>query len=157
MKISTKGRYALRMMIEFGLNPTSTTKINQVAKKQHISEKYLEQIASTLVKGKFITSVRGAQGGYMLAKAPKEYTVGDILRLTEGCLESNSEPCWQNNACVSKRVFKSIEDAINNVVDNITLADLIEEERRILEFHLKEASTKNKTIQETTVNSGDSQ
>ena len=97
MKISTKGRYALRMMIEFGLNPTSTTKINQVAKKQHISEKYLEQIASTLVKGKFITSVRGAQGGYMLAKAPKEYTVGDILRLTEGslapvyCLESNSE------------------------------------------------------------------
>lgn len=163
MKISTKGRYALRMMIEFGLNPTSTTKINQVAKKQHISEKYLEQIASTLVKGKFITSVRGAQGGYMLAKAPKEYTVGDILRLTEGslapvyCLESNSEPCWQNNACVSKRVFKSIEDAINNVVDNITLADLIEEERRILEFHLKEASTQNKTIQETTVNSGDSQ
>ena len=157
MKISTKGRYALRMMIEFGLNPTSTTKINQVAKKQHISEKYLEQIASTLVKGKFITSVRGAQGGYMLAKAPKEYTVGDILRLTEGSLASNSEPCWQNNACVSKRVFKSIEDAINNVVDNITLADLIEEERRILEFHLKEASTKNKTIQETTVNSGDSQ
>lgn len=73
------------------------------------------------------------------------------------CLESNSEPCWQNNACVSKRVFKSIEDAINNVVDNITLADLIEEERRILEFHLKEASTQDKTIQETTVNSGDSQ
>jgi len=114
------------MMIEFGLNSTNTTKINQVAKNQQISEKYLEQIASTLIKGKFIKSIRGAQGGYILAKDPKEYTVGDILRLTEGslapvyCLESNSEPCWQNNACVSKKVFKSIEDE-----QSLKLAELI--------------------------------
>ena len=152
MKISTKGRYALRMMIEFGLNSTNTTKINQVAKNQQISEKYLEQIASTLIKGKFIKSIRGAQGGYILVKDPKEYTVGDILRLTEGslapvyCLESNSEPCWQNNACVSKKVFKSIEDAINNVVDNITLYDLIEEEKLIRSTNLKDSNPNNLDI-----------
>lgn len=86
MKISTKGRYALRMMLEFAMSPDHTTKINQVAKHQGISEKYLEQIVSILVKANYVKSVRGAQGGYLLTRPASEYIVGDILRLTEGSL-----------------------------------------------------------------------
>lgn len=134
MKISTKGRYALRMMIEFAMNPERATKINQVAKNQQISEKYLEQIVSGLVKSGLVKSIRGAQGGYILSREPGEYSVGDILRATEGnlvpiyCLDSNTEPCWREGSCVTKNVFKQIADAVNQVVDNITLEDLLREE-----------------------------
>ena len=78
MRVSTKGRYALRMMIEFGLNPDQCTKISQVAARQGISDKYLEQIVSLLHKAGYVRSIRGAQGGYQLARHPSEYTVGDI-------------------------------------------------------------------------------
>ena len=83
MKISTKGRYALRMMIEFGLNPDQCTKISQVAQRQGISDKYLEQIVTLLHRAGYVRSIRGAQGGYMLTKKPEEYTVGMILRQRE--------------------------------------------------------------------------
>ena len=81
MRVSTKGRYALRMMIEFGLNPDQCTKISQVAARQGISDKYLEQIVSLLHKAGYVRSIRGAQGGYMLTRKPEEYTVGMLLRL----------------------------------------------------------------------------
>ena len=84
MRVSTKGRYALRMMIEFGLNPDQCTKISQVAARQGISDKYLEQIVSLLHKAGYVRSIRGAQGGYMLTRKPEEYTVGMILRAAEG-------------------------------------------------------------------------
>ena len=134
MKISTKGRYALRMMVEFALHDGSPCKINQVSKSQRISEKYLEQIVSKLHKANYVKSIRGACGGYILSKDPKEYSVGDILRATEGslapsnCLDGDSEKCYRHNACVTQRVFRKIEAAVNQVVDNISLADLVKDE-----------------------------
>ena len=135
MKISTKGRYALRMMLEFAFHPDEYTKINQVSERQQISEKYLEQIVTALTKAGYVKSVRGAQGGYRLAKSPSEYTVGMILRLTEGslapvaCLEDEINQCGRSACCVTKNVWKKIGDAIDNVVDNITLQDLLEDYR----------------------------
>lgn len=84
MKISTKGRYALRMMIEFGMNPDTCTKISQVAANQGISDKYLEQIVTLLHRAGYVRSIRGAQGGYMLTMPPENYTVGMILRADRG-------------------------------------------------------------------------
>jgi len=137
MRISTRGRYALRMMVEFAMNPNTTTKINQVAKNQCISEKYLEQIVSIFTKANYVRSIRGAQGGYLLTKNPSEYSVGDILRLTEGslapvaCLDDDEQYCEREEICVTKFVFKKIEDAVNSVVDNITLEDLLNEDQKL--------------------------
>ena len=133
MKISTKGRHALRLMIDLGENNTGTPiSLRDVAKRQGISEKYLEQIISILNKAGYVRSVRGAQGGYLLRREPKEYTVGDILRLTEGslapvtCVEDEDMPCERQDNCVTVIVWKKINEAINNVVDNITLQDLVD-------------------------------
>jgi len=132
MRVSTKGRYALRMMIEFGLNPDQCTKISQVAARQGISDKYLEQIIGRLSKAGLVQSARGAQGGYKLTKAPSECTVGEILRVLEGDLApvacaASVHPalCPRLDDCVTTEVWRRIGEAINNVVDNITLADLL--------------------------------
>ncbi|MCI6887265.1 MAG: Rrf2 family transcriptional regulator [Lachnospiraceae bacterium] len=136
MKISTKGRYALRMMIEFGLNPNQCTKISQVAARQGISEKYLEQIVTVLLRAGYVRSIRGAQDGYMLTRPAEEYTVGMILRQAEGslspvsCLDDEVNQCDRAGQCVSLTVWKQIKDAIDQVVDHVTLADLIEEQRQ---------------------------
>lgn len=135
MKISTKGRYALRMMIEFGMNPDHCTKISQVAARQGISDKYLEQIVSVLHKAGYVRSTRGAQGGYMLTKKPEEYTVGMILRLAEGslspvsCLDDEVNLCEKAGQCSTLTVWQQIKDAVDQVVDNVTLADLIAEQK----------------------------
>lgn len=135
MKISTKGRYAMRMMLEFAMNPNECTKISQVAKRQEISDKYLEQIVTILTRAGYVKSMRGAQGGYKLAKDPSEYTVGMILRLTEGslapvsCLEDDVNQCSRADTCATLMVWKQLNDAISNVVDHITLADLVEKQR----------------------------
>lgn len=142
MKISTKGRYALRMMIEFGLNPDACTKISQVAARQGISDKYLEQIVTLLHRAGYVRSVRGAQGGYILTKKPEEYTVGMILRQTEGslspvsCLEGDTVNCERADRCASLTVWKQLKDAIDQVVDSVTLADLIEEQKKKPEANL---------------------
>jgi len=136
MKISTKGRYALRMMLEFALHPDECTKISQVARRQDISDKYLEQIVTILTRAGYVKSMRGAQGGYKLAKDPSEYTVGMILRLTEGslapvsCLEDDKNPCKRAETCATLMVWKQLDSAINQIVDSITLADLVEEQQR---------------------------
>lgn len=133
MKISTKGRYALRMMLEFALHPDECTKINQVAKRQEISDKYLEQIVTILSHAGYVKSMRGAHGGYMLTKDPSEYTVGMILRLTEGslapvaCIE-NEGSCSRSDICVTLDVWRQLSDAISQVVDHVTLADLVKEQ-----------------------------
>lgn len=131
MKISTKGRYALRLMIDLALNDgAKPVSLKDVANRQEISDKYLEQIISVLNKAGYVRSIRGAQGGYLLKKEPKEYTVGMILRLTEGslapvaCIEDNQIVCERQDACVTSVVWKKINDAVNDVVDNITLQDL---------------------------------
>lgn len=137
MKISTKGRYALRMMLEFARHPGECTKINQVAERQDISDKYLEQIVTILSRAGYVKSIRGAQGGYFLTKDPSEYTVGMILRLTEGnlapvaCMEDDENHCRRSGCCATLMVWNKLGDAINQVVDNITLADLVEEQVRL--------------------------
>lgn len=138
MKISTRGRYAVRVMLDLAANNTGECiKVKSIAERQDLSEKYLEQIISVLNKAGFVRSVRGANGGYRLAREPKAYTVGDILRLTEGslapvaCLDSPDGvvECERCDTCDTLSVWKDLRDAINNVVDNVTLADLLEKQQ----------------------------
>lgn len=132
MRISTKGRYALRLMLDLATNQTGEPiRLKDVARRQDISEKYLEQIISILNKAGFVRSIRGPQGGYMLQRAPKEYTVGMILRLTEGTLSpvecvGTDMNCDREEGCVTKILWKKLDDAINGVVDHVTLEDLLE-------------------------------
>ena len=136
MKISTKGRYALRLMLDLAQhrNEQEYVSIKKIAQRQDISEKYLEQIVALLARAGFVTSVRGAQGGYRLVLEPKDYTVGIILRQIEGnlssvkCLEESPNKCGRCNNCVTIEVWKQINDAVNNVIDNITLQDLLEKQ-----------------------------
>lgn len=135
MRISTKGRYALRMMLDLAIHNTGEpVRIKDIAKRQEISDKYLEQIISVLNKAGFVRSMRGPQGGYRLAKAPEEYTVGMILRLTEGslapvgCVEDEMIECERQQECATLYVWKQLHEAINGVVDHITLADLVEKQ-----------------------------
>ena len=125
MKISTRGRYALRLMLDIAVNSaTRPVSIKDIAKRQDISDKYLEQIISILNSAHFVRSVRGAQGGYTLTRRPDEYTVGMILRLTEGSLSPVA--CTKMETCATKELWRRLNDAINGVVDHITLADLVE-------------------------------
>ena len=135
MTISTKGRYALRIMMDLGAHIGETVKLKDIAARQEISEKYMEQIIAVLNKSGYVRSTRGAQGGYQLVKQPQEYTVGMILRLTEGslapveCLAENAFPCERNGRCATVEVYKRIYNAVNDVIDNITVQDLLEIEK----------------------------
>lgn len=137
MKISTKGRYAVRVMLDLALNNTGECiKVKDIASRQGISEKYLEQIIAVLNRAGYVNSVRGAQGGYRIAKDPSEYTVGMILRLTEGsmapvaCLDEGTPDCDRCDTCETLEVWKELYAAINNVIDNVTIADLVEKSRQ---------------------------
>lgn len=132
MKISTKGRYAVRIMLDLAMHNTGESiRAKDIAVRQEISEKYLEQIIAVLNRAGYVKSVRGAQGGYRLAKEPGEYTVGMILRLTEGdmapvaCLEHGAPECGRRAVCETLEVWKELYEAVNNVIDNVTIADLI--------------------------------
>ncbi len=121
------------MMLDLASNNNGTPmSLKDIAKRQNISEKYLEQIISILNKAGYVTSVRGAQGGYTLRRDPAEYTVGMILRLTEGslapvaCVEDEEVACERVNSCATVMVWKKLNDAINDVVDNITVQDLVD-------------------------------
>ena len=137
MKISTKGRYAVRVMLDLALNNTGECiKVKDIAARQGISEKYLEQIIAVLNKAGYVKSVRGAPGGYRIAKKPEDYTVGMILRLTEGsmapvsCLEEGAPECERCDTCETLEVWKDLYAAINGVIDNVTIADLVERRKR---------------------------
>lgn len=137
MKISTKGRYAVRVMLDLALNDGGECiKVKEIAGRQGISEKYLEQIIAVLNRAGYVKSVRGAQGGYRLAKDPGEYTVGMVLRLTEGslapvaCLEENYGVCERCDTCETLHVWKDVYEAVNNVVDNVTIGDLAARHRQ---------------------------
>ena len=140
MKISTKGRYAVRVMLDLALHNTGECiKVKEIASRQGISEKYLEQIIAVLNKAGYVKSVRGAQGGYRIARDPGEYTVGMILRLTEGslapvaCLEEDYGACERCDTCETLGVWKDFYQAINQVVDSVTIADLVEKRKKRLE------------------------
>jgi len=138
MKISTKGRYALRIMIDLAMNLNQgPIRVKDIAARQNISEKYLEQIIALFNKAGYVKSVRGAQGGYLLTNDPTEYTVGMILRLAEGsiapvfCVDAEAEGCEKKETCVSAMLWKKINDAVNEVVDHTTLQDLVDWQRNI--------------------------
>ena len=138
MKISTKGRYALRIMIDLAMNvDKGPIRVKDIASRQNISEKYLEQIIALFNKAGYVKSVRGAQGGYLLTKEPTEYTVGMILRLAEGSIAPAScvdaEDCDKKGACVSAMLWQKMNDAVNEVVDNTTLQDLVDWQNNITE------------------------
>lgn len=131
MKISTKGRYALRLMLDIALaGPEAPVSLRDVAGRQEISDKYLEQIITPLSRAGLVRSVRGAGGGYLLSKEPEEYTVGEILRVMEGSLApvSCAEDklcCVRAESCVTQEVWEEIAAAVSSVVDRITLAELV--------------------------------
>ncbi len=133
MKISTKGRYALRLMADLAQHSDgeSLVKIKEVADRQNISLKYLEQIVAGLNRAGLVKSVRGAQGGYRLNRPSEEYTAGMILRAIEGdlapvaCMEDEKNQCGRSSECVTLPLWEKLDVAITQVVDLITLADLI--------------------------------
>ena len=132
MMISTKGRYALRLMTDVAVHGgEELVSLKDVAARQGISMKYLEQIAGLLGKAGLLRSGRGAQGGYRLAKTPQEYTLGSILRLTEGnlapvaCLEAGAAPCQQRDTCPTRSLWCELGRRVNEYLDSVTLADLM--------------------------------
>jgi len=146
MKLSTKGRYGLRAMLDLALNAREdAVSIKSISERQSISENYLEQIIATLKKAQYVKSTRGPKGGYKLKKKADEISVGDILRVLEGdlnpvdCIAVNdAKPCDESEFCVTKFVWKKISDSINDVVDSITLDDLVTEQYRIDQIYEEE-------------------
>lgn len=147
MKISTKGRYALRLMLDLAVHDQGGyISLKEIASRQEISEKYLEQIITQLSRAGFVKSIRGAQGGYRLAESPEAYTVGRILRLMEGSLApvdcvdcpAGESRCDRASICVTIDVWRKLKEAIDNVVDGITLADLAarQQESEIAEYYI---------------------
>ncbi len=137
MKLSTKGRYGLRAMIDLAIHgEKDAVSIASIAARQQISENYLEQLIPKLRKAGFISSVRGAGGGYVLAKPAEEISVGDVLRALEGNLDPvdcaglpGASGCEESHSCVTKYVWQRINESINHTVDGIYLSELIEESK----------------------------
>ena len=132
MMISTKGRYALRVMVDLAEHRDAAyVPLKEIAERQQISEKYLESILKVLVREELLQGLRGKGGGYRLTRAPEEYSVGSILRLTEdslapvACLEPGAKACEHASECRTLTLWKGLDKVINDYLDNITIADLI--------------------------------
>ncbi len=135
MKISTKGRYALRLLLDLGEHRgDGFISLKEIAERQGISKKYLEQIIPILNRTNVLRTNRGAQGGYMLARTPDKYTVGEILRLTEGslapvaCLEQEPNLCERQESCATLPVWQGLYRVIIDYLDHITLQDILDQE-----------------------------
>lgn len=133
MKISTKGRYALRMMVDLAAVPGERfVALKEIAERQQISKKYLEQIVPLLVKAGLLHASRGFQGGYRLVKEPAQYTVGEILRVTEGnlapiaCLESEKNTCPRADGCQVLPIWEGLYRTISEYLEGITLQDILD-------------------------------
>lgn len=136
MRISTKGRYALRMLIDLAEHKDGGyVSLKDIAERQGISKKYLEQIISVFNQTDLLKANRGAQGGYMLAKSEENITVGEVLRLTEGtlspapCIDQCSEGCERSADCATLPVWQGLYKVINDYLDGITLRDIVEQKR----------------------------
>lgn len=131
MLISTKGRYAIRVMLDLADNPNGTfIPLKDIAVRQGISQKYMESIMTLLSKNNYVEAVHGKGGGYRLNRPANEYKIGDILRLTEGtlapvtCLQENAQPCERADACRTLSLWTGLNDVISNYLDNISIADI---------------------------------
>ena len=136
MRISTKGRYAIRIMVDLAMSPENEyVKVKDIAFRQSISEKYLEQIIGILSRAGILKSVRGARGGYQLAKSPENYTVEEILRLTEGslapvaCLDDEENQCERYAICASIELWEELYQLITDFLKSKTIADLAETQK----------------------------
>lgn len=134
MKISTKGRYALRVMIDLAIHDTGEfIALKDISARQGITVKYLEQIVTTLGKAGLLRSMRGNNGGHRLAKKPEDYKIGDILRTMEGdlapveCLQGEDNLCPKAEECSTLKFWKGLDDVVNEYVDRFTLKDLVTE------------------------------
>ncbi len=135
MKISTKGRYALRMLLDLAEHrEDGYIALKDIAGRQGISKKYLEQIVPILNRSDLLRTNRGNQGGYMLVKTPDQYTVGEILRLTEGsftpvaCVGKNPEECARSAECPTLPVWQGLYKVISEYLDGITLQDILDQQ-----------------------------
>lgn len=137
MKLSTKGRYGVKAMFEvalrYGEEPVS---IKTISERQNISEYYLEQLFAPLRKAGLINSIRGAQGGYVLSKPPSEITVADILNVLEGPIEiseciDDEVTCVRTGYCATRLLWIKIRDSVNQVIESITLQDMIDDYNEI--------------------------
>lgn len=136
MKISTKGRYALRMLLDLAEHRESGyISLKDIARRQQISKKYLEQIIPIFNHANILLTNRGAQGGYKLARKPEKYTVGEILRLTEGslapiaCLEQEPNECERSAECITLPMWQGLYKAITDYLDGITLQDILDQQQ----------------------------
>ncbi|MDD2960412.1 MAG: Rrf2 family transcriptional regulator [Lachnospiraceae bacterium] len=150
MKLSTKGRYGLRAMVDLALySEKETVSLSSIAARQDISEAYLEQLMAKLKKAGLIISSRGAQGGYQLARPADTISVGDILRALEGDLDAvkcpglSAEGCQTGDLCVTKYVWKKINESITDTVDEILLGTLVKESKKAREKHSTISEKKN--------------
>lgn len=138
MKISTKGRYALRMLLDLAQHRNNGyVALKDIAQRQGISKKYLEQIVPMLNRADILLRGRGYQGGYKLARDPSCYTVGDILRITEGslapvaCLEHDPNPCARKEDCITLPVWQGLFRVVNEYLDGITLQDILDRQEAL--------------------------
>ena len=136
MLISTKGRYALRILVDMAEHQSERyMPLKEIAQRQAISEKYLESIVKALVKGGILTGLRGKGGGYRLSKPPDQYTVGTILQMTEGslapisCLEEDAAPCARAAECQTLAMWQGLDKVIREDLDGFTVADLMQSEQ----------------------------
>lgn len=135
MMISTRGRYALRLLLDLAEHQENGyVALKDIAERQGISKKYLEQIIPALNRLDLLRTTRGYQGGYRLARQPEAYTLGDILRATEGslapvtCLETTDNPCSRQADCATLPVWKGLDKVINEYLDGITLRDILDQQ-----------------------------
>ncbi|MBR4179986.1 MAG: Rrf2 family transcriptional regulator [Treponema sp.] len=138
MIVSTKGRYALRVLTDLAEQEaknkdTQRTPLKEIAERQDISQKYIEAIMTLLSKNGFVDAVHGKGGGYKLNRKPEEYKIGDILRVTEGtlapvaCLEKNADACPREKECRTIKMWTKLDDLIENYLDSVTIKDLMRE------------------------------
>lgn len=138
-RLSTKGRYGVRAMFDLALHyDEGLVSLKNIAERQEISEHYLEQLIATLKKAGLVKSIRGAQGGYILSREPSKITIGEILRALEGSLspaecidDVEKVDCPRADFCVTKRVWERVKEAIESVVDSITLQDLVDDYKKM--------------------------
>ncbi len=139
MILSTKGRYGVRAAFDLALHYGSEPiPLKNISQRQNLSDPYLEQLIAILRKDGLVTSVRGAQGGYMLSRAPSEISVGDILRSLEGpmapaecVLDDYDKECIKVDSCVTRMLWEKIMDSINSVINSISLQDMVDDYKRI--------------------------
>lgn len=137
MRVSTRGRYALKIMLDLAMNDGEYMSLKGIADRQGVSAKYLEQMITMLLSAKMIKSTRGKSGGYKLSRSPSEYTVGEILRATEGslapisCVEDSPNQCTESYRCPTLFFWEGLNKVINEYIDGTTLEDVVSQEKAL--------------------------